>query len=133
MRRVVLDTNVLISALLFRGSLFCLVDFWKTGRIKPYFSAATFSEFSKVLHYPKFALTEEEIAIILRDEIFPFFEVVDVPCDVLRLCQDPDDDMFIACALAAGAEAIVMGDAGLHLMGEKSPVKIMTASELIEN
>jgi len=61
--RVVLDTNVLVSALLFGGKLNRLVVKWKTGDVVPVFSRATFDEFRRVLAYPRFALSESEIRI----------------------------------------------------------------------
>ena len=54
--RVVVDTNVLLSALLFGGQPGRLRDLWVEGRIVPLVSQETFAEFSKVLYYPKFDL-----------------------------------------------------------------------------
>jgi uncharacterized protein len=55
--RVVLDTNVLLSALLLRGTTGRMVGLWKRGAITALFSRETFQEFSAALRYPKFALT----------------------------------------------------------------------------
>jgi putative PIN family toxin of toxin-antitoxin system len=60
-KRVVLDTNVLVSALLFSGETARLVKRWQEGFIVPVFSRETFAEFRKVLTYPKFRLTVQEI------------------------------------------------------------------------
>jgi putative PIN family toxin of toxin-antitoxin system len=54
---VVLDTNVLVSALLFRKETSRIVDLWKE-KIIPVFSKETFDEFKMVLGYPKFSLSE---------------------------------------------------------------------------
>jgi len=59
--RVVLDANILVSALLFKGELLKIVDLWKRGRITPVVSRETFHEFMRVLEYPKFSLTKTEI------------------------------------------------------------------------
>ncbi len=75
--RVVPDTNVLISSLLFNGELTRLVDLWKTGRIRPVFSGETFREFRTDLDYPKFQLSREEINSIIRDDVLPYFDVLE--------------------------------------------------------
>ncbi len=59
--RVVLDTNVLISALLFKGELSRIVGLWQKGKIVPVISKETFSELKTVLEYPKFSLSGAEI------------------------------------------------------------------------
>lgn len=75
--RVVLDTNVIVSAILFSGELSRIVTFWQTGRIIPVMSKETFSELMTVLKYPKFSLSTNERKTILENEILPFFEIVE--------------------------------------------------------
>lgn len=58
--RVVLDTNVVISALLFAGRLSRILELWQDGKIKPLISKETFNELRRVLEYPKFALSSLE-------------------------------------------------------------------------
>jgi uncharacterized protein len=58
-RKVVLDTSVLISALLFKGELSKLVELWQKGEIIPVISKDTFQELRSVLEYPKFSLSHE--------------------------------------------------------------------------
>ena len=84
--RVVLDTNVLISALLFRGELSRIVGLWKKGKIVPLISKETFEELRTVLEYPKFSLSRAEIESLIEPEILPFFEVVSVSKHVKGAC-----------------------------------------------
>ena len=63
-KKVVLDTSVLISALLFKGELSKLVELWQKGKIVPVISRDTFQELRSVLAYPKFSLSQEEIKTI---------------------------------------------------------------------
>lgn len=123
--KVVFDTNVLVSALLFRGALSKIVDLWVTGKIVPVISRDTFEEFKKVLFYPKFSLTEKEVKIIIEENILPFFEVADITADVKGLCRDPDDDKFLSCAVSAGADFIVSGDNDLCDLRKHKSVKII--------
>jgi putative PIN family toxin of toxin-antitoxin system len=129
--RVVLDTNVLISALLFKGELAGIVDLWKEGKIVPIVSRETFCEFRTVLEYPKFRLSKDDIKSIIEEEVLPFFEVVETVAEVSRVCKDPDDDKFIACALSASADLVVSGDKDLCDVARYRRIKIVRASDLL--
>lgn len=132
MKRVILDTNVLVSALLFKGRLARLVELWKTGAVVPVISKETFTELRQVLHYPKFALNADEIRAIIEDEIIPFFDVVDIKEGVDGVCRDPYDDMFLAAAVNAKAAWIVTGDRDLLDVGRYGDVEIVTAQDFLE-
>jgi putative PIN family toxin of toxin-antitoxin system len=130
--RVVLDTNVLISALLFKGELSKIVGLWQKGKIVPVISKETFSELKKVLEYPKFSLSSAEIESLIEDEILPFFEVVNVTKHVKGVCRDPGDDEFISCALSANADAIVTGDKDFSNLRKYQSIKIIYGSYFIK-
>ena len=132
-KRVVLDTNVLVSALLFRGELSKIRDLWKTGKIIPVLSKDTFREFNNVLEYPKFRLTKDEIRSILEEEVLPYFEVAEIIQNVSGICRDSDDDKFIACALSAGVKIIVSGDPHLLKLGRYGSIQIITPNDLIKS
>ena len=69
-RRVVLDTNVAVSALVFReGQLAWLRGAWAAGRVVPLVSAATLAELVRVLAYPKLKLSDEETKNVLAHYI----------------------------------------------------------------
>jgi putative PIN family toxin of toxin-antitoxin system len=129
--KVVLDTNILVSALLFKGSLSVLVGLWKSGRIIPMLSKATFEEFRTVLSYPKFKLAANEIKTIVEREVLPFFEIVEATEEVRGACKDPDDDKFISCALSASADFVISGDKDLCEVGRHKSVKIIKAADFI--
>ena len=130
-RRVVLDTNVLISALLFEGEVSRLVVQWQMGVFPPVISKATFKELETALSYPKFHLSSEEIRMILTEEILPFFEVVEVKEKIEGVCRDAADDKFISCALSAGVEVIVTGDKDLMAVKKHRTVRIVSASDFL--
>lgn len=117
LKRVVLDTNVLVSSLLFEGYSNRLADLWKSGVIELLASGAMFREYARVLAYPKFKLSGEEAIELLREEVLPFV----VPVKALKvpsvIKEDPSDDQFLACALAGKADAIISGDK--HLLNLK--------------
>ena len=130
--RVVLDTNVLVSALLFKGRVSRFLTLWQQGKLAPLLSKETFEELKKVLTYPKFSLDQEEIGGILEDEVLPFFEIVDPVEAIKGICPDPDDDPFIACAVSGGAEFVVSGDGQLVGLKQYKTVRFVTPSEFLK-
>ena len=131
-KKVVLDTSVLISALLFRGELSKLVELWQKRKIMPVISKDTFQELRSVLEYPKFSLPQEEINKIIEDEILPYFEVVEVTKEIKGVCRDPADDKFISCALSASAGYIVSGDKDLCELNRYRSVRIIAPSDFLK-
>jgi putative PIN family toxin of toxin-antitoxin system len=130
--RVVLDTNVLISGLLFKGKLSRIVELWQKGKIVPIISKETFEELRTVLEYSKFSLSHVEIKSLIEHEILPFFEVVNVSKHVKGACRDAGDDKFISCALSANADCIVTGDKDLSDLRKYQSIKIIHASDFIK-
>jgi putative PIN family toxin of toxin-antitoxin system len=117
----VLDTNVVVSALLFeRGRLSWLRPAWMAGDFRPLVSHATTTELLRVLAYPKFHLADEEIEALLGD-FLPFSEPVDVKeaTAAFPKLPDPDDRIFLQLAEAGTAEFLVTGDQ--HLLGFSPP------------
>jgi putative PIN family toxin of toxin-antitoxin system len=115
---VVVDTNVFVSALLFAGTPGKLITLWKSGKIQPYLTSEIVAELLRVLAYPKFALTENEIQYLLYVEILPFCRVVAVKSGSVIIKEDPSDDMFLRCCEVAKAKALISGDS--HLLDLKS-------------
>jgi putative PIN family toxin of toxin-antitoxin system len=130
--RVVLDTNVLISALLFKGELSKIVGLWQKAKTIPVISKETFDELRTVLGYPKLSLSGPEIKSIIEHEILPFFEVVNVSKHVKGVCRDPGDDKFISCAICANADCIVTGDKDLSDLKKYQSIRIIHASDFIK-
>lgn len=130
-RRVVLDTNVLVSALLFTGKLSKIVDLWRQGKVIPLISRETFEELRAVLEYPKFSLAPDEIQSIIENEILPFFEVVEIKENIRGICRDPGDDKFLACALSGSAHFILSGDKDLIDLKSYKTIRIIKTSEFL--
>lgn len=131
MKRIVVDTNVVVSGLLFDGKPGKLVKFWKKGRVVPLCSKEIVEEYLRVLAYPKFQLSESEIDFLLSHEIMPYFEALTVKPSKPFVTTDPSDDKFIWCAIEGRAEVIVSGDE--HLLNlSPSPVSVFTVAEFID-
>lgn len=113
--RVVCDTNVVVSALVFsQGKLARLRDAWIHGEFVPLVSEATSAELARVLQYPKFRLTSEEQETLL-DDYLRYTEAVPVPQPPPSTppCRDPDDVKFLELAIEAKADWLVTGDRDL--------------------
>ena len=131
-RRVVLDTNVAVSALVFReGRLAWLREAWEAGRIVPIVSAETVAELVRVLAYPKLKLSEEETKNVLAHYMEHAEAVREAGASVrVPECRDPDDRKFLQLAYAAKADALVTGDEDLLTLAGKSRVPILTPEAL---
>lgn len=113
--RVVLDTNVVLSALLFgTGAVARVRAGWQSARFVPLASTATTRELVRVLAYPKFGLSEAEQAELLAD-FMPWVGAVDIPDPppAVPRCRDPYDVAFLHLAVAGRAHALVSGDRDL--------------------
>jgi putative PIN family toxin of toxin-antitoxin system len=121
--RVVLDTNVVVSAIVFReGRLSWLRELWRESRIVPLASRATTDELIRVLAYPKFRLSQDDIQALLS-EYLPFAEPAEVGrrrAPGLPRCSDPDDEKFLALAVIGNAEALVTGDKALLILAGRT-------------
>lgn len=129
--RVVLDTNAIVSALLFSGISSELVSLWQKGLITLLLSREILDEYLRVFSYPKFELTEEEIKELIQEEILPYAEVVK-PKRRLRVVQrDPSDDKFIECAVAGKARVIISGDKDLLFLGRYRQIRILSPAKFL--
>lgn len=129
--RVVLDTNVVISALLFQdGRLTWLRKVWVEGRCIPLVSGETVRELLAVLAYPKFQLAQGDREELLATYL-PHTEVVQIQAvlEEIPKCSDKDDQMFLQLAFAGKADLIVTGDKGLLQMRDECPFSILTPTE----
>ncbi len=132
-RRLVLDTNVLVSALLFpAGTVSWLRDSWQAQAVVPLASRETIAELIRVLFYPKFRLTDDEREDLLADYL-PWCETVSVSePPAIPECRDPFDRPFLELALVGQADALVTGDRDLLALAPVFSVPILTPHELKE-
>ena len=109
--KVVLDTNVLLSALLFRGTTSQIHTRWKATQITPLANKPVMEEYARVFTYPKFKLTPDEITAIFDEEIFPYFSIIKSSTKkLLHLPDDPDDIPFLRSAFDGTADFLISGD-----------------------
>lgn len=132
--RVVLDTNVVLSALVFAGGRpGAIRGLWQTGRVVPLASAATAAELARTLGYPKFGLDEDEREALLA-EYLPWCESVRIPAHLpgVPACRDPDDRAFLELAVAGKADALVSGDLDLLVLRGRVGFGILDVAGLLD-
>ena len=131
--KVVLDTNVLISAFIYGGAPLRLVELGEAGVVEIVTSEGALSELEAVVSREKFAsrlaIMELRASTILSR--YRAAASVVEPGRPEAMCADPADDLFIAIAVAAGADAIVSGDNHLRSCSKRCPVPVMTVAECL--
>ena len=133
---MVLDTNVVLSALLFgSGRLSALRAQWQAACVLPLVSKSTVQELLRVLAYPKFRVNAVERDELLADYL-PYAGTVTATDALSGLpeCRDPKDQMFLLLAHAGGADALVTGDDDLLQLADTAvlPFAICTSATLLD-
>jgi uncharacterized protein len=135
--RVVLDSNVLLSALVFAGgTLGRFRSLWSTGKILPFASKETTQELIGLLANKKFKLDSVDQESLLSDYL-PFVQIADVPLNIqqisLPICRDACDQMFLELALASKADFLVTGDQDLLVLADTPnlPFRIIKPNEFL--
>ena len=107
--KVILDTNVFVSGIFFSGPPFKILQAWRNDSIQLVISPLILEEY-------------REVALRLADryapvDILSIIDLVMVNSDIVQaesfaepVCEDPDDDMFLACAIGSSVRTIVSGD-----------------------
>lgn len=131
MIRAVIDTNVLVSsALKTEGNEARVLDLVEANRIVPCLTAAILEEYAEVMSRRKRGLSHVKVDALLAGirEKGLFF----VLNSVQRMSPDPDDDEFIACAMAADADFIVTGNRRHYPRDSYGRARVVSARELSE-
>lgn len=130
MKRIVLDTNVTISAFFWRGYPRAVYDLVKKGKVTLISSVKIEAEFIRVLAYSKFGLTPTEILPIVNHlrKCVHFIEVKS-KLDVAK--EDSTDNIFLECALDGKADYIISGDRHLLDIGSYKGIQIIRAKDFL--
>ena len=132
--RVVIDTNLVLSALVFaQGRLAPLRHAWQGARCQPLVSTVTAAELVRVLAYPKFKLAAEDQQELLADYL-PYCITVRMPVKppATPICRDPFDLPFLQLAIAGKAEYLVTGDQDLLSLAGRFACSIIAADQFIK-
>lgn len=132
--RVVVDTNLVLSALVFAGSrLTPFLLAWQDRRLQPLVSRATATELIRTLAFPKFKLAAQEQEELLADYL-PYCKVVRIPASSpTPACRVAFNVFLLELALAGKADVLVSGDKDLLSLAGKFACPILTAEQFLSS
>lgn len=131
--RVVLDTNVVVSGVFFGGVPGRILSAWSAGKLVLVLSPAILEEYRCVgdelgrLH-PEVGATFEPVLTLIAMNAM----IVDAPPLAVPVSDDPDDDMFLAAALASQTQLIVSGDRDLLRVSGWRGIGVLTPRQFID-
>ena len=129
--KIVLDTNVFISGVFFKDPPYQILRAWRDGRIRFLLSEEIFAEYQRVgAHlagsFPKVDL-EPFLKLLALNAKFVIPEKLQKP-----VCEDPDDDKFIACTLAGKSNIIISGDKHLLKVSGYKGIKVLRPRRFLD-
>lgn len=131
MIRAVIDTNVLVSAMISStGNEALLLMAISQGVVAPCFSTEILEEYTEVLLRPRFSFPRSEIEALVDLLRLKGHDLGSI--GPVEVSPDPEDDKFIACALAAKAQFLVTGNKKHFPADQLGEAKLVNAAELLE-
>lgn len=129
--RVILDTNVFVSGVFFSGPPYEILDAWRHGRLTLVVSPEILSEYDRVGRELASEFPNVDLAPAL--ELLAFkAEVVKATHFTEPVCSDPDDDKFLACAIASGTKIISTGDKALRKTTGYAGIEVLSPREFVD-
>lgn len=129
--KIILDTNVFVSGIFFSGPPYRILRAWREGQLSLVLSPEIFAEYERVAgllaeQFPPVDLTAFLNLIKVEAEFY------NVPSLSEPICSDPNDDKFIACALATGVKIIISGDKHLLHVAGFQDIEIIKPRQFVE-
>ena len=129
--RIILDTNVFISGIFFSGPPSQILEAWKNQNFQIVLSKQILDEYQRVADELSLKYPQIDISPIIK-MITIHGQIIDTGDINISVCEDPDDDKFIECAIAGKSYIIVSGDAHLLKLKEYKNVKFISPRDFIE-
>lgn len=129
--RIVVDTNVITSAVFFGGKPYQLIRHIMEGQVGVVASKEIVDEYEEIILRLKQKYPAISTRIPLQD-LLSKFEIIRVSSDI-HVSRDPDDDKFISCAIDGKCLYIVSGDSDLLSIGSYDNIEILTVVDFLEH
>ena len=130
--RAVLDTNVFVSGVFFSGPPHEILSLWRDGQIRLVISAEILDEYRRVGERLARSHRGVDLGPLLA-LLAVHAEIVQAPALPESVCEDPSDDMFLACALASRSKVVVSGDKHLLRVSGYRGVKVVRPRAFIDS
>jgi len=133
--RLVLDTNIVVSGLIWGGVPRQLLDLGRDGRVIFFTSSVLLDELADVLEREKFAalLASQGITPAFLMQRYGMLAKLVKPQPIERTVRDIDDDAVVATALAAKADIIATGDSDLLVLHPYQGIQILNAADALQH
>jgi uncharacterized protein len=129
--KLVVDTNVFVSGVFFAGSPYKVLEAWRRGRVTLVVSPEILEEYERVGQELANGFPLVDMGPIL--ELLALkAEMVEAPPLKEQVCSDPDDDKFLACAMAGGAKVICSGDKALRRTTGFAGIEVVSPREFAD-
>jgi uncharacterized protein len=129
--RIILDTNVFISGIFFSGPPSQILQAWEDHRLQIVLSQQILHEYKRVADELSSKYPKIEISTII-ELVTIHGQSIDTTGVDISICEDPDDDKFIECAIAGKCNIIVSGDAHLLKLVEHRGISILKPAVFVE-
>ena len=128
--KLVLDTNIFISAFYWGGNSQKIIDRIVEGIDELYISNEILNEISDVMSRPKFKSTSEIIRKYIQS-IEKIGKKVFISGKIKGICRDKEDDDIIECGITSGADCLITGDDDLLVLGSYQNLKILSIRDYL--
>ena len=129
--RIVLDTNVIISAILFGGKPRKVLDLVISGTVDCTLSLAILDELRDVLQRPKLGFPPD-LCLHIAEELHGVCDIISPSLNLHVIRSDPDDNCILECAVEASADYIVSGDPHLLELGAFERIAILSPADYLK-
>ena len=130
--RIVLDTNVFVSGVFFTGPPFQILRAWQDGKVKLIASIEILEEYDRVGRALARRFPGIDLDPVL-DLLAVGAELVSAPDLPEPVCEDPEDDKFLACALAGRSKHVVSGDRHLLKVTGWRGIEVLSPRRFLED
>ena len=130
--KIVLDTNVFVSGVFFSGPPYQILKAWRDGKVQLVISQEILEEYQRVGETLTYQFPGVDLGPIL-ELLTVKAELTQVPSLPGPVYDDPDDDKFLACALASNSEVIISGDKHLLKVSGYCGINVLRPRKFLDD
>jgi putative PIN family toxin of toxin-antitoxin system len=130
--KIILDTNVFISGIFFSGPPSQILKAWQNSRLQIVLSQEILNEYQRV--------AESLVGKFPKIDILPIIELMTIHGQLIdaegfdvSVCDDPDDNKFMECAIASNSKIIISGDKHLLKVSGYQGIKVLKPREFVDS